>query len=81
MISTIVDAYSLVRSKLLLHDARYPTSKYLHSIVKAGSPKYGMGGVGPVNDSEGSELLIAALKRPDNRPLWVSVWGGPNVLA
>ena len=28
-----------------------------------------------------SKLLIAAVDRSDPRPLWVPVWGGPNVLA
>jgi hypothetical protein len=40
-----------------------------------------MAGVGEGKDSEGSELIIAALERSDDRPLWISVWGGPNTLA
>ena len=40
-----------------------------------------MTAVGTRHDSPGSELLIEALKRRDKRPLWVLVWGGPNVLA
>jgi hypothetical protein len=37
--------------------------------------------VGEVKDSPGSELLIRAVDRDDPRPLWVPIWGGPNVLA
>jgi hypothetical protein len=40
-----------------------------------------MSAVGKDMDSPGSRLLIAAVDRDDARPLWVTVWGGPNVLA
>jgi hypothetical protein len=40
-----------------------------------------MNAVGIGKDSTGSELIIAAANRADPRPLWVCVWGGPNVLA
>ena len=40
-----------------------------------------MNAVGEGQDSTGSELLIEAADRDDPRPLWVTVWGGPNVLA
>ena len=40
-----------------------------------------MQAVGAGKDSSGSDALIAAADRDDRRPLWVCVWGGPNVLA
>ena len=80
-IRQIVEAYGKVRSNLLLHEPGFPTAPYLHSVIKAGIPKYGMDGVGPGNDSEGSDWLIAVVDRDDPRPVWVTVWGGPNVLA
>jgi hypothetical protein len=40
-----------------------------------------MTAVGEGKDSSGSVALIAAADRDDPRPLWVTVWGGPNVLA
>ncbi len=46
-----------------------------------GLPVYGMNGVGAGHDSQASKLLIAAVDKADARPLWVTVWGGPNVLA
>ena len=49
--------------------------------ISEGLPAYGMDGVGEGKDSPGSEALIAAVDRDDPRPLWVPVWGGPNVLA
>lgn len=59
----------------------YPSAEKLLRLVKKGLPVYGMEGVGKDKDSEGSEWIIKILKEPDSRPLWVSVWGGPNVLA
>ncbi len=40
-----------------------------------------MAAVGEGHDSEGSDWIIRTLEKPDERPLWVSVWGGPNTLA
>jgi hypothetical protein len=80
-IEEIVTAYGKVRDNLLLHEKGYPTEAYLKSVIKKGIAKYGMEGVGPGMDSEGSEWLIKVVDKEDTRPLWVSVWGGPNVLA
>ena len=80
-IKEIVEAYGQVQANLLLHEPGYPTAEYLLSVIREGRPDYGMNAVGEGNDSTGSELLIAAADRDDPRPLWVPVWGGPNVLA
>ncbi|QHT72219.1 DUF1593 domain-containing protein [Rhodocytophaga rosea] len=77
----ILDAYKEVRRNLLKHEKGYPAHPELASKVKKGLPVYGMEGVGEGKDSEGSEWIIKALEKPDNRPLWVPVWGGPNTLA
>jgi hypothetical protein len=42
---------------------------------------YGMTGVGDGKDSEGSDWIIKVLEEKDERPLWISVWGGANTLA
>ena len=55
--------------------------KHLSMLVKEGLPKYGMEGVGDGMDSEGSEWIIKVLEEEDDRPLWISVWGGVNTLA
>lgn len=81
LIEEIIKAYGQVRPDLLKHDPHYPTAEYLGSLIKSGTPEYGLGGVGPGKDSDGSALLIAALKKNDPRPLWVSIWGGANTLA
>jgi hypothetical protein len=80
-IHEIIDAYAKVRANLLLHESGVPEADALHSIVKQGIPLYGMEAVGEGHDSEGSEWIIQLLEKDDERPLWVSVWGGPNTLA
>jgi hypothetical protein len=37
--------------------------------------------VGPGRDSEASEWIIQVLDRPDPRPVWFTIWGGPRELA
>src|SRR5690554_3109106 len=80
-IREIIEAYSQVRDNLEEHEPGFPDSQYLLSVTKEGLPLYGMEAVGENRDSSGSELLIKAVDSDDTRPLWVLVWGGPNVLA
>lgn len=80
-IRQIVDAYAKVRDNLEKHEAGFPTADYLRMRISEGLPVYGMEGVGEGKDSPGSELLMATVDRDDPRPVWVSVWGGPSVLA
>ena len=80
-IREIVTAYGKVRDNLLRHEPGYPTEAYLKSVIKRGITKYGMEGVGPGNDSEGSTFLTKIIDEEDPRPVWVLVWGGANVLA
>lgn len=80
-IRAVIAAYARVRDNLLLHDRRYPPADVLRSLVKSGRPEYGLGGVGPGKDSEGSAWIIHCLEESDERPLWISVWGGVNTLA
>jgi hypothetical protein len=80
-IRAIVDAYALVRDNLEFHERGFPTADRLRSVIVEGRPSYGMNAVGKEHDSAASEKIIAAVDRDDPRPLWVSVWGGPNVLA
>lgn len=80
-IRRIVEAYGKIRDNLLKHEPNYPTTDYLLSVTKEGLPLYGMKAVGEGHDSAGSDLLIQAADKNDPRPMWVTVWGGPNVLA
>ncbi len=80
-IHRIIDAYGKVRDNLLKHEDGFPKMHELRALVKQGLPVYGMKGVGPGNNSEGSDWIIKVLEREDDRPLWISVWGGVNTLA
>lgn len=80
-ILSTIDAYAKVRDNLMLHEQGWPTAAELKSKVKRGLKKYGMKGVGNNCNSEGSELIVNLLKKNDDRPLWISVWGGVNTLA
>lgn len=79
-IRTIVAAYGKVRDNLEMHETGFPSEARLQARIAAGVPRFGMTGVGRGQDSQGSANLIAAVDRSD-QPLWVCVWGGPNVLA
>ncbi|WP_338357405.1 DUF1593 domain-containing protein [Yeosuana marina] len=80
-IEKVIHGYGKVQPNLLKHEEGFPTEKELLSLVKSGLPKYGMLGVGDGKDSEGSDWIIKILEEDDDRPLWISVWGGANTLA
>ena len=77
----ILAAYQIVQPNLLKHESGYPDYELLKEKVKKGLPMYGMEGVGEGHDSEGSEWIIRVLEKKDDRPLWITVWGGTNTLA
>jgi hypothetical protein len=80
-IHAVLRAYARVHPNLLTHDPAYPAPASLDAVVKQGRAEYGMSGVGPGKESEGSEWIIRTLERNDDRPLWVTAWGGVNTLA
>lgn len=80
-IRKLINAYGKVQPNLLKHEAGYPAADNLLKLVKQGLPEYGMKGVGNGKDSEGSEWIIKILEEKDERPLWISVWGGVNTLS
>lgn len=77
----VIHAYGKVKTNLSQHEEGYPTAEELLALVKDGLPTYGMTGVGDGKDSEGSDWIIKTLENDDDRPLWISVWGGVNTLA
>jgi hypothetical protein len=79
-IEKIIQSYAKVQSNLLMHESGFPEAKFLFNLVKIGLPEYGMLGIGDGKDSEGSDWIIKVLEEKDNRPLWISVWGGVNTL-
>jgi hypothetical protein len=80
-IKKIIRAYGKVQPNLLKHETGFPVAESLLALVKSGLPKYGMLGVGDGKDSEGSDWIVKVLEEKDDRPLWISVWGGANTLA
>jgi hypothetical protein len=59
----------------------WPSADYLRSRTVFGSPRAGIGVIGPDNDTDGSELIIRLADEPHERPIWVCVWGGGNTFA
>jgi cellulose-binding protein len=76
-----IAAFGQVRENLLKHSPGYPTTEHLLAVTCTGQPSYGMEAVGAGKSTAGSKLLIQAAVRDDDRPLWISVWGGVNTLA
>ena len=76
-----IEAYGKVRENLLKHAPGFPATEHLLSVTMAGLPEFGMEGVGLGKSSEGSRHIIEVVDRPDERPVWISVWGGANCLA
>ncbi len=77
----VLAGYAKVRDNLERHEPGYPTAEALSAVVSNGPPVDGEKNIGRGMDSPGSDLLIQAVDRSDDRPLWVTVWGGPAVLA
>lgn len=76
-----VIAFGAVRDKLLLHASGWPTEEYLHSKVAGGQRDFGMKGVGDGKNTAGSDLIIQAVDKDDERPVWVAINAGSNTLA
>jgi chitodextrinase/uncharacterized protein YdeI (BOF family) len=78
-ITALINEYAKVRPNLLLHNPNFPTKESLQACVKAGGA-YG-GSIGSNYNTEGSNWIITVVDRPDPRPVWITVWGGPRELA
>ncbi len=74
-------AYAEVQTNLLRHSTAFPSVENLLAVTRTGQTDYGMAAVGPGKSTGGSQRIIEAVDRPDDRPVWVAVWGGPNTLA
>ncbi len=59
----------------------WPSPDYLRSRTVIGSQKRGYRFIGQDNHSPGSDLIIRMADENDDRPIWVTVWGGGNTLA
>ena len=90
----VIDQYEKVHENLKKHDPNYPTADYLRSVTFEGKGnnhgipiKWGRDKqpytdiIGEGMDSEASNAIIAAADKPDVRPIWIGVWGGPREVA
>jgi len=59
----------------------WPSPENLKEHTLFGSKNRGLKFIGEDNDSPGSELIIKLADENDDRPIWVTVWGGGNTLA
>lgn len=70
----VIDQYEKDYPRLIAHSSQYPTPDYLRSITKQGVME-----IAPFKGyrqaSEGSDWIIRCARKPDDRPLYVLVWG------
>ncbi len=59
----------------------WPSAQYLKDRTMFGSMVMGMEFIGADNNSEGSDFIIKLADEEDDRPVWVTFWGGGNTLA
>lgn len=59
----------------------WPSANYLRDHTMYGSPARGFESIGANHVSDGSHRIIALADEDDNRPIWVTIWGGGNTLA
>ena len=77
----LIGAYEQVLPNLRQHASGWPDAAHLRSITRSGQPGYGIADVGDGRTSEGAQLILDVLAKPDPRPVWVVVNGGSNTLA
>jgi Protein of unknown function (DUF1593) len=93
-ILAVLDEYDKVDENLRKHDPKYPTADALRAVTFEGKGnnnglkiQWGCGKqphtdiIGKGKSSEASNAIISAADKPDPRPLWISVWGGPREVA
>jgi hypothetical protein len=93
-ILAVVDEYDKVDENLRKHDPNYPTADALRTVTYEGKGnnngvkiQWGCGKqpytdiIGKGKASKASNAIISAADKPDPRPLWISVWGGPREVA
>lgn len=77
-IDEAVEAYEKVYSNLVIHDQSYPNPTYLKSITKYGNIEF----EGDFSkDTEGSDLIKAAILDNKPGPLFITAWGGQSTIA
>ncbi len=81
IISDAIRAYGEVHQNLIKHADGYPSAEHLMSMIKEGRFGEGMDVVGSGQSTEASRHIISVVDRPDDRPVWLLLWGGAIDLA
>ena len=76
MINELISGYEKVYPNLSKHASGFPTARELSEKVGCGSALTGVERIGQGHVTQGSDMIVSALKKPDARPLWVLIWGG-----
>lgn len=90
----LLDCYEQSETALRSQDKRYPSAHELRLKTwqgmdgTIGTESFAGGSYKPIEtllgealDTEASQAIIDIVDRPDPRPVWVCVWGGPRELA
>ena len=78
-IELLIRDYALVYDSLRHHAEDYPSPDSLQTRVKSGLGDPSKLGAGW--DTQASRWIIEVAERPDDHPLWISIWGGSRELA
>ncbi len=81
IMKNVIKNYEKVLKNLRRHDPEYPDAESLYALIKSGQAEYGMSAVGDKKQTDGSNLLVNAIRRDDPMPLHIGIWGGANTLA
>lgn len=86
VIHDVIDSYGKCLDNLKVHRDGYSSVEYLKSISCCGIDRYGTRykrGFGSLkySDNAGVKLIIDALEKNDDRPIFFAIWGGINTLA
>ncbi|MDV6251774.1 DUF1593 domain-containing protein [Vibrio sp. EA2] len=76
-----VDAYAKVYDNLKAHADGFPTPESLKDKIISGRAGFGMDVVGDGKSSEASRSIIDIVDKADERPVWITLWGGGVDLA
>ncbi|MFY0688558.1 MAG: DUF1593 domain-containing protein [Cyclobacteriaceae bacterium] len=90
----VLDEYEKVHPNLITYDKEFPSADYLRTVTYEGmANNHGLKVIwgkdkqpytdiiGKGLDSEASNAIIEIVDKPDPRPVWVHVWGGPREVA
>ncbi|MFD2727638.1 nucleoside hydrolase-like domain-containing protein [Hyunsoonleella rubra] len=77
----LIDAYEMVLPNLKLHAKGWHDPECLRNIIVVGQPDNRRIGIGDGKSTEGSNLIIEALNKDDERPIHIICNGGAGTIA